>query len=118
MRGDVRRAAHRRNRYFRFSPHEKKRYVVLVHVVNQIAFRRVPPPCAVGKNTTMFQSRANQDMSCCEHGSLMWLNRRTGVGRHTSVIPEAPVLETWGVVTRLTDPGSHISRRNHQQPAT
>ncbi len=29
----------------------------------------------------------------------MGMNRTIGVGRHTSVIPEAPGLEPWGVVT-------------------
>ncbi len=71
----------------------------LLHVSNLIAFRRVPRRRAVGKNTTVFVSRANQYMSCFEHVSLMWLNRTVGVGRHTGVIPEAPGLEPWGVVT-------------------
>ncbi len=31
----------------------------------------------------------------------MGMNRTSGVGRHTGVIPEAPGLEPWGVVTSL-----------------
>jgi|GEM_PF-3617415 len=38
-------------------------------------------------------------MGCFELVSLMCMNRTSGVGRHTCVIPEAPGLEPWGVVT-------------------
>jgi hypothetical protein len=31
------------------------------------------------------------------------MNRTTGVGRHTRVIPEAPGLQPWGVVTVHND---------------
>jgi hypothetical protein len=41
-------------------------------------------------------------MGCFELVSLMCMNRTSGVGRHTCVIPEAPGLEPWGVVTHCT----------------
>src|SRR6266702_5931221 len=56
------------NRHFHFSHNKKKRYLVLVHIFNQIAFRWVPQRRAVGKNTTVFTSRAMRYMSCFEPG--------------------------------------------------
>jgi hypothetical protein len=62
-------------------------------------FRGLAPS---GKSTSApIVGCANQYMSCVmSDGSLMWLNRTSGVGRHTGVIPEAPSLELWGVVTK------------------
>jgi len=75
---------------------------------------RVPLRRTTGKNTTVCAvSCAMQCMSCCELVSLMGMNRTMGVGRHTGVIPEAPGLELWGVVTLLGTLDFCTSRSHH-----
>jgi hypothetical protein len=49
-----------------FIPLKKKRYVVLLHVCNSIAFRWVLWRRARGKNATVFQYRAMRYISCFE----------------------------------------------------
>jgi len=47
----------------------------------------------MGKNKTVFNTRAIRYISCSELCSLVCMNRTNGVGRHTRVIPEALTLE-------------------------
>jgi hypothetical protein len=86
-----------------FVPVQKNVQVVLLRVSNRIAFRRVPRRRAVGKNTTVFVKRANRDRKLfVSRARARRLNRTNGMGRPTSLIPEAPALQAWGVVTCVT----------------
>jgi hypothetical protein len=54
----------------------------------------------VGKNTTVFVNRANRYRKLfLSLARARRLNRTNGMGRHTSVIPEAPAVEGMGIVT-------------------
>jgi hypothetical protein len=64
--GDESRAAEHPSLISVFTRPCENRYVVLLHVGNQIAFRRVPQHRTAGKNTTMFASCAIRYISCFE----------------------------------------------------
>jgi hypothetical protein len=77
---------------------------------------RVPLRRATGKNTTVFAvSCAMQCMSCFELVSLMGMNRTSGVGRHTGVIPEAPACSR-GESSHLRSQPPPISKTSHNKP--
>ncbi len=61
--GDESRAAQRPSLISVFTRPCEKRSVVLLHICNQIAFRRVPQHRTAGKNTTVFASRAIRSLS-------------------------------------------------------
>jgi len=56
----------------------------------------------MGKNTAVLTDRAMRYRSCFELVSLLCMNRTLGVGRHTSVIPEAPGAGAVGSRHRLS----------------
>ena len=47
-----------------FAPCARREKEFFLHVANRIEFGRLPRLWAVGKNTTVFVSRANRYMSC------------------------------------------------------